>query len=129
MKLVIQIPCFNEEKTLLTTLDALPKSLLGIDEIEVLIIDDGSSDDTIKVAYDWGVNKVVSLKKNQGLARAFACGINTSLSMKADIIVNLDADNQYCADDIDKLIEPILNKKADIVIGTRPIEKIKHFSP
>ena len=129
MKLVIQIPCFNEEKTLLTTLDALPKSLSGIDEIEVLIIDDGSSDNTIKVAYDWGVSKVVSLKKNQGLARAFACGINTALSMKADIIVNLDADNQYCADDIDKLIEPILNKKADIVIGTRPIEKIKHFSP
>ena len=129
MKLVIQIPCFNEENTLKTTLDAIPKSFCAIDEVEILIIDDGSNDNTSKVALDWGVSKVVSFKKNLGLARAFACGLNSALAMNADIIVNLDADNQYCADDIQKLIDPILEKKADIVIGSRPIENIKHFSP
>lgn len=129
MKLVIQIPCLNEQDTILTTLNALPKKILGVDKIEILIIDDGSVDDTVQIAKKWGVNKVVSHKRNLGLARAFCSGLNTALDMKADIIVNLDADNQYCADDIEKLIEPILNKKADIAIGTRPIDSIRHFSP
>jgi len=128
MKLVIQIPCFNEEGTLKTTLDALPAHICGIDEIEVLVINDGSSDRSEETALEEGA-KVISFKRNLGLARAFEAGLKTSLAMGADIIVNLDADNQYCADDIEKLIEPILLKKADIAIGTRPIENIKHFSP
>ncbi len=129
MKLVIQIPCFNEQNTLLDTLEALPKRLHSIDKIEIVVIDDGSCDDTAKIAKKWGVKKVVSFKRNLGLARAFCAGLDVALELKADIIVNLDGDNQYCADDIEKLIEPILNKKADIVIGTRPIENINHFSP
>lgn len=128
MKLVIQIPCFNEEDSLLTTLNALPKKIKGIKEVEVLVINDGSVDKTVQIASDWGVKKIISFKRNLGLARAFEAGLNASLEMSADIIVNFDADNQYCADDIEKLIEPILNKRADIVIGTRPIEDIKHFS-
>ena len=128
MKLVIQIPCFNEEGTLKTTLDALPAHICGIDEIEVLVINDGSSDRSEETALEEGA-KVISFKRNLGLARAFEAGLKTSLAMGADIIVNLDADNQYCADDIEKLIEPVLLKKADIAIGTRPIENIKHFSP
>ena len=129
MKLVIQIPCFNEEDSLLTTLNALPKKIKGIKEVEVLVINDGSVDKTVQIASDWGVKKIISFKRNLGLARAFVSGLNTAVEMGADIIVNLDADNQYCADDIEKLIEPILNKKADITIGTRPIDSIRHFSP
>ena len=128
MKLVIQIPCYNEQDTVLTALSALPKKICNIDEIEILVIDDGSNDNTSQVVKDWGVDRVVSFTRNLGLARAFEAGLNTSLQMGADIIVNFDADNQYCADDIEKLIDPILNNKADIVIGTRPIENIKHFS-
>ena len=129
MKLVIQIPCFNEQDCILSTLNALPKKINGIDEIEILIINDGSSDDTVKIVQDFGVNKIISFKRNLGLAKAFCAGLNNALDMGADIIVNLDADNQYCADDIEKLIKPVINKKADIVIGSRPIENIKHFSP
>lgn len=129
MKLVIQIPCYNEEDSLLTTLNALPKKIKGIKEVEVLVINDGSVDKTAQIASDWGVKKIISFKRNLGLARAFVRGLNAAVEMGADIIVNLDADNQYCADDIEKLIEPVLNKKADIVIGSRPIENIKHFSP
>lgn len=129
MKLVIQIPCLNEEKTLPITLNALPKHLDGIDEIEILIIDDGSTDKTVNVASEFGVNNIVSLNRNYGLARAFSVGLNKALEMGADIIVNTDADNQYCAEDIDKLIAPILSNKADMVIGERPISEIKHFSP
>ena len=128
MKLVIQIPCYNEEQTILTTLNAIPNSICGVDSIEILIVDDGSCDKTVDLAKSWGVNKVVSHKRNLGLARAFSTGLNEALNMGADIIVNLDADNQYCALDVEKLIKPILDKTADMAIGTRPIDKIKHFS-
>lgn len=128
MKLIIQIPCFNEEKTLPITLKALPKSIDGIDEIEVIIIDDGSSDKTVEVAKDLGVKDIFSLNKNYGLARAFSYGLNKAIELGADIVVNTDADNQYCADDIEKIVIPILNNKADMVVGERPISDIKHFS-
>ncbi|MEJ2068313.1 MAG: glycosyltransferase family 2 protein, partial [Deltaproteobacteria bacterium] len=128
MKLIIQIPCFNEEETISTTLSALPRKLPGIDKVEWLIVDDGSTDSTVKIARANGVDHVVSLSANRGLARAFMAGLNASIQHGADIIVNTDADNQYNADDIPKLIEPILAGKAEIVIGARPIEEIKHFS-
>lgn len=128
MKLIIQIPSFNEEKTLPITLNALPKSIDGIDEIEVIIIDDGSSDKTVEVAKELGVKNIFSLNKNYGLARAFSYGLNKAIELGADIIVNTDADNQYCADDIEKIVKPILNNKADMVVGERPIYDIKHFS-
>lgn len=128
MKLIIQIPCYNEENSLPITLKALPKQISGIDEIEILVIDDGSTDKTIEVAKANGVQHIVSMPHNCGLAKAFVAGINGALAQGADIIVNTDADNQYCADDIEKLIRPILNKEADIVIGTRPVSNISHFS-
>lgn len=128
MKLIIQIPCYNEEKSLPITLNALPKKIEGIDEIEVLIINDGSTDKTVEVARSLGVKHIVEMPHNCGLAKAFVAGINTALSLEADIIVNTDADNQYCADDIEKIIKPILNGSADIVIGSRPVSKIQHFS-
>ena len=128
MKLIIQIPCFNEEKTLPITLKALPKSIDCIDEIEVIIIDDGSSDKTVEVAKEFGVKNIFSLNKNYGLARAFSYGLNKAIELGADIVVNTDADNQYCADDIEKIVIPILNNKADMVVGERPISDIKHFS-
>lgn len=128
MKLIIQIPCYNEENSLPITLKALPKQIDGIDEIEILVIDDGSTDKTIEVAKANGVQHIVSMPHNCGLAKAFVAGINGALAQGADIIVNTDADNQYCADDIEKLIRPILNKEADIVIGTRPVSNISHFS-
>lgn len=129
MKLIIQIPCYNEEKTLPVTLNEIPKTFEGIDEVEILIIDDGSADNTVETAKNLGIKHIVSHSKNLGLARAFDTGLKTSIKLGADIIVNLDADNQYRASDIDKLIKPLLDKKADIVIGARPIEKIKSFSP
>ena len=128
MKLVIQIPCYNEEKTLPVSLADLPKEISGIDVIETLIIDDGSTDDTQNVARQAGVNHIVGFSQNRGLAKAFMAGIEKSLEVGADIIVNTDADNQYRADDIHLLIEPILNQKADIVVGQRPISEIEHFS-
>jgi glycosyltransferase involved in cell wall biosynthesis len=128
LKLIIQIPCYNEEEYLGATLNDLPKKLEGIDEIEYLVIDDGSTDKTVEVAKKMGVNYIIRHNNNLGLARAFATGIENCLELGADIIVNTDADNQYCADDIEKLIKPILNGTADIVIGARPIDKIKHFS-
>lgn len=128
MKLIIQIPCYNEEEYLGVTLNDLPKKLEGIDEIEYLVIDDGSTDKTVEVAKKMGVNYIIRHNNNLGLARAFATGIENCLELGADIIVNTDADNQYCAEDIEKLIKPILNGTADIVIGARPIDKIKHFS-
>lgn len=128
MKLIIQIPCYNEEKSLPITLNALPKEIEGIDEIEVLIINDGSTDKTVELARSLGVKHIVEMPHNCGLAKAFVAGINTALSLEADIIVNTDADNQYCADDIEKIIKPILNGSADIVIGSRPVSKIQHFS-
>ena len=127
-KLIIQIPCFNEENTLLTTLNALPKQVFGIDEIEVLVINDGSKDKSAEIAGNWGA-KVLDIKTNRGLANAFRCGIAEALRLGADIIVNTDADNQYCADDIEKLVMPIVEGRADIVVGARDIFSIKEFSP
>ena len=128
MKLVIQIPCYNEEETLPITLNALPKEIKGIDEIEILIINDGSTDNTVEVAKNLGVKHFVDMPRNSGLARSFTAGLNKALQLGADVIVNTDADNQYCANDIEKLIEPILSSRADIVIGSRPVSQIKHFS-
>lgn len=129
MKLVIQIPCYNEETALPVTLSALPKHIEGIDEIEVLIINDGSTDKTVETAQSFGVKSFVHMPHNCGLAKAFVAGLHKSLEIGADIIVNTDADNQYCADDIEKLVKPILSGEADIVIGSRPVADIKHFSP
>lgn len=128
MKLVIQIPCYNEEKTLAITLQELPKSIEGIDEIQILVIDDGSTDKTVDVGREKGVKDFVILQKNVGLAKAFSAGLSESIKLGADIIVNTDADNQYNANDIEKLVKPIIEARADIVIGARPIENIKHFS-
>lgn len=128
MKLIIQIPCFNEEDSLPITLTALPKQIEGIDVIETMIIDDGSTDKTVDVASWNGVNHILRLNRHQGLASAFKMGLSESVKLGADIIVNTDADNQYCADDIQTLIKPILENKADIVIGARPINDIKSFS-
>lgn len=128
MKLIIQIPCYNEAETLQIALDALPKHIKGIDVIEYLIINDRSHDDTVSVAKKWGVNYVVNFKRNRGLAKGFMAGLDACLRNGADIIVNTDADNQYCGDDIEKLVRPILEEKADIVIGERPIDNTEHFS-
>ncbi len=129
MKLIIQIPCLNEEKTLPITLNDLPKHIEGIDKVEWQIIDDGSSDSTVQTAKKHGVHHIVSLTKNQGLAKAFMKGIDHALDQGADIIVNTDADNQYCGADIVKLVQPILDGQSDYVIGERPILTTKHFSP
>ena len=129
MKLIIQIPCYNEAETLEIALNDLPKKIDGIDEIEYLIINDGSKDNTVQVAKDWGVHYVVNFKKNKGLAKGFMAGIDACLRNGADIIVNTDADNQYNGEDIEKLVRPILEEKADIVIGERPIDDTEHFSP
>lgn len=129
MKLIIQIPCLNEAATLPIALADLPKQIPGIDVIETLIIDDGSSDETVAVARAHGVDHVVGFRSNQGLARAFMLGIQACLERGADIIVNTDADNQYNGADIEKLVAPILADRADLVIGARPIGNIEHFSP
>lgn len=129
MKLIIQIPCLNEAETLEIALNDLPKHIDGIDEIEYLIINDGSVDNTVEVARNWGVHYIVSFKRNKGLAKGFMAGINACLKHGADIIVNTDADNQYCGEDIEKLVRPILDGKADIVIGERPIDETEYFSP
>lgn len=128
MKLIIQIPCYNEAETLEIALNDLPKTLGGIEEIEYLIINDGSQDETVEVARNWGVNHIVSFKQNKGLAKGFMAGLDGCLRNGADIIVNTDADNQYCAEDIQKLIQPILDGKADMVVGARPIDETEHFS-
>jgi glycosyltransferase involved in cell wall biosynthesis len=127
-KLIIQIPCYNEEETLGVTLSSLPRSLPGVDTIEWLIINDGSTDNTIEVAKAHGVDHIINFNHHQGLAKAFIAGLEASLRAEADIIVNTDADNQYSSHDIPKLIEPILSGNAEIVIGARPINQIKHFS-
>lgn len=129
MKLIIQIPCYNEAETLVIALNDLPRHIDGIDCIEYLIINDGSQDDTVEVAKAWGVNYVVNFRKNKGLAKGFLAGIDACLRNGADIIVNTDADNQYAGEDIEKLVRPILDGKADIVIGERPIDQTEHFSP
>ncbi len=128
MKLIIQIPCYNEEETLEIALNELPGQIQGIDEIEYMIINDGSKDKTVEVARKWGVHHIVNFRRNKGLAYGFMAGIDEALRQGADIIVNTDADNQYCGEDIEKLVAPILEEKADIVIGARPIDSISHFS-
>ena len=129
MKLIIQIPCYNEAETLEVALNDLPKHIDGIDTIEYLIINDGSHDDTVEVARRWGVHYVVHFGKNRGLAKGFMAGLDACLRNGADIIVNTDADNQYNGEDIETLVRPILEGKSDIVIGSRPIDKTEHFSP
>ena len=128
MKLIIQIPCYNEEKTLSSVIGDLPRELPDVDKIEYLVIDDGSTDRTVEVARELGVHHILSLGSNHGLATAFAKGISKSLDSGADIIVNTDGDNQYKAEFIKDLIAPIVKGEKDVVIGTRPIKDIKHFS-
>lgn len=128
MKLVIQVPCYNEEEALPGTLLCLPREVSGFDVVEWLVIDDGSTDSTVEVAKKYGVHHIVSHTRNQGLARAFATGLETSLKLGADVIVNTDADNQYDARDIPTITAPILESRAGLVIGSRPISNIKTFS-
>jgi glycosyltransferase involved in cell wall biosynthesis len=129
MKLIIQIPCLNEEETLPVTLRALPRSVPGFDEVEWLVIDDGSTDRTIDVARGHGVDHIVRLTNNKGLASAFQAGLDASLKLGADVIVNTDADNQYDARDIPSLVAPIVSGDADMVVGDRQVMTIEHFSP
>lgn len=129
MKLIIQIPCYNEEKTLPITYNDLPKSIEGIDEIEYLIINDGSHDKTVEIARNLGIHHIVSFPNNRGLAKGFMAGIDACLRLGADIIVNTDGDNQYKGQDIKKLVEPILKGRAEMVIGDRQTDTIEHFSP
>jgi glycosyltransferase involved in cell wall biosynthesis len=129
MKLIIQIPCLNEEATLPETLADLPRSLPGFDTVEWLVIDDGSTDRTIEVARANGVDHIVRLTNNKGLAQAFQAGLDAALKLGADVIVNTDADNQYSGHDIGKLVEPVLRGDADMVVGDREVQNIDHFSP
>jgi glycosyltransferase involved in cell wall biosynthesis len=128
MKLIIQIPCLNEELQLPTTLAALPRQVEGFDSVEWLIIDDGSTDRTIQVARENGVNHVVRRTNNKGLAAAFQAGLDACLKLGADVIVNTDADNQYEGSDIPRLVEPIVRGHADMVVGDRQVQTIAHFS-
>ncbi len=129
MKLIIQIPCFNEARILAATLIRLPRTVSGFKKVEWLIIDDGSQDETIRVAKEYGVDHIIRHSRNQGLAKAFLSGLDACLRLGADVIVNTDADNQYNAEDIPALVRPILENAAEMVIGARPIEEIQHFSP
>jgi glycosyltransferase involved in cell wall biosynthesis len=128
MKLIVQIPCLNEEQTLPATLAGLPRSIAGFDEVEWLVIDDGSTDRTVEVARANGVEHIVRLPNNKGLAAAFQAGLDASLKLGADVIVNTDGDNQYRGEDIEKLVGPILAGKADMVVGDRQVAQIEHFS-
>jgi len=129
IKLVIQIPCYNEEATLPQTVRDLPCVLPGVDEIEYLVVDDGSTDRTIEVARELGVHHIVRLKKNRGLAYAFMVGLEAALQAGADVVVNTDADNQYRGEDIACLVQPIIEGRADIVVGDRGVAALEHFSP
>ncbi len=128
MKLFIQIPCLNEEKTLPAVIADLPKKINGIDEIEILIIDDGSTDHTVEVAKSLGIRHIIKLGTNRGLAYTFMSGLNYCLEQGADLVVNTDGDNQYVGEDIAKLVQPILDDTADMVVGSRPILKHREFS-
>ena len=128
-KLVIQIPCLNEAKTLPLTIAQIPRVIAGVDSIEIIVIDDGSSDATVEIARSLRVTRIIPMKNHGGLARAFMRGIRVALDLGADVIVNLDADNQYSADQIPSLIAPILSGDADIVLGARDFDSIPHFSP
>ena len=127
-KLIIQIPCYNEEGQISRTLSDLPNRIPGIDEIEILVINDGSTDNSAEIARRHGAS-VINIKPNKGLANAFRTGLAESLKRGADIIVNTDADNQYCAEDIEKIVKPLLDNEADIVIGSRDILSIQEFTP
>ena len=127
MKLIIQIPCFNEEKTLSNTINDLPVEVEGFNEVEILVIDDGSTDKTYEKAKQLGVEHIIQLGSNRGLATAFKIGIEYALDQGADVIVNTDGDNQYSGKDIAKLTKPIIEKKADMVIGCRPIKNHPEF--
>lgn len=129
MKLFIQIPCYNEQMTLAETLQALPDSVEGFDQVEILIVDDGSSDKTVEVAKNHGVTHIVSFKDNRGLAAAFSAGLDYCVSQGANVIINTDADNQYDASGIVDIVAPILEHRADMVVGARDINSIPHFSP
>lgn len=129
MKLIIQIPCFNEEKTLPEVVRDLPKRLDGVDSIEILVINDGSTDKTVDVAKSLKVDHILNLSKHRGLAFAFKSGLDKALEIGADIIVNTDGDNQYKGEYIASLVRPIMEKRADMVIGCRKMAEIKHFSP
>src|SRR3954451_19439932 len=129
MKLIIQIPCFNEEEQLPATLADLPRELPGVDKVEWLIIDDGSTDRTVEVARENGVDHIVKLTNNKGLAAGFQAGLDAALKLGADVIVNTDADNQYRAADIPRLLEPILRGDADMVVGDRQVMTVHAFSP
>src|SRR3954466_6564364 len=129
MKLIIQIPCFNEQDQLPATLADLPRDIAGVDEVEWLVIDDGSTDRTAEGARENGGDHVVRLTNNKGLAAGFQAGLDACLKLGADIVVNTDADNQYFGGDIPKLVQPILDGRADMVIGDREVEQIEHFSP
>jgi len=128
MKLIVQIPCFNEEQTLPTTISDIPRQVPGIDQVEILVIDDGSSDRTSEVARECGADHVICFAQNRGLGQAFKAGFDAALRLGADIIINTDGDNQYYGGDIDKLVEPILKDQADLVIGDRQTAAIAHFS-
>lgn len=127
--LIVQVPCYNEEATLPAVIRSIPRHIDGVDRVEVLVIDDGSSDNTVRVAQELGVDHIVRHTNNKGLARAFRTGIDACLSRGADIIVNTDGDNQYDAQDIARLIRPILDGTADIVVGDRRTQEVGHFSP
>jgi glycosyltransferase involved in cell wall biosynthesis len=127
-RLIIQIPCLNEEETIGLTIQELPRKITGVDEINILVINDGSEDNTVSAATNAGAHYVISHTSNRGLAAAYISGLEEALRLGADIIVNTDADNQYRGSDIEGLIQPILRGEADITIGSRPIEQIEHFS-
>jgi glycosyltransferase involved in cell wall biosynthesis len=129
MKLIIQIPCYNEAQILPKTLSQLPRSVDGFDQVEILVIDDGSTDETSKVARGNGVDHIVRLSRHRGLAQAYAYGLDACLRLGADVIVNTDADNQYKAEDINRLVEPILKGESEMVIGDRGVRTIEHFEP
>src|SRR3954451_6774519 len=129
MKLIIQIPCWDEEEQLPRTLADLPREVPGFDVVEWLVIDDGSTDRTVDVARANGVDHIVRLTNNKGLAAAFQAGLGASLKLGADVVVNTDADNQYSGADIPKLVGPILEGRADMVVGDRQTDTIEHFSP
>src|SRR3954470_2482197 len=128
MKLIVQIPCLNEESTLPATIADIPRRIDGIDEVELLVVDDGSIDRTADVAREHGVEHVVRLTNNKGLAAGFQAGLDACLKLGADVVVNTDADNQYCGADVAKLVAPVVAGEADIVVGDRRVAEIEHFS-